>query len=141
MLAGKGDQTGATPRQDLAEERWDRFFQELNKFWVHEFEVVGYFEDVHSLELHAAWKAGSKAISMLLFHDEDAVGPTNVVFIDGPLRFRACASRTNRKGGVVAEDALCSWATPLIAAADEQDVRCCVARSDVARVSHLRLLA
>jgi len=99
---------------------------ELDQLWVHELVLIGYVEHVDFFVAQVLAEFCGEAGFVFFFHCEDEVGPCDVRQSDAALGGAAGACGASVDAVLLEPDALSSGRTPLVAAADEEEVHCVV---------------
>ena len=105
----------------VVEHGLDAFAEELDELRVHEGHV-GDVEDDDFPALNGFAKVLAEAFSMLVFHDEDEIGPGEHFVGDATPRGGAGAGAGDLEARIIAIKGLGGGAAPLIARTDEEDV-------------------
>ena len=108
-------------RDRIVDHGLDALAEELDELRVHEGHV-GDVEDDDFPTLDGFAKVLAEAFSMLVFHDEDEIGPGEHLVRDASPRGGAGASAGDLEARIISIKGLRGGAAPLIARADEEDV-------------------
>lgn len=97
-------------------------FEHGHQFRVHVAEIIWYFQAVNRRVFKQTVVVCLQTLQVFTLHDEDDIGPANILWADGLARIRAGACRANIEARSAAPHGFGSRAAPLVTTADEQQI-------------------